>query len=541
MANYSIGIDFGTLSARAILVDVSNGNVLASEEFVYPHGVLDSTLPDGTELDTNSAFQHPKDYLDALEHTVKGVMQTSGVCPADVVGLGIDFTACTMLAVDASNTPLCFYDAFRGQPHAYAKLWKHPAPQPEADEINRLAIENNQEWLGIYGGKISSEWLFPKMLETLHKAPEVFHHTAYFVEAGDWLTWILTGKQVRSSCMSGFKGMWNKKTGYPAKDFLKKIAFEFENIAETKLAGEILPTGSKAGTLNEYGCKLTGLLPRTAVAVPIIDAHASLPAAGIAESGKLMLILGTSSCQIILDQEDREVHGISGRVTDGVYPGYVAYESGQAAVGDSFDWYIKNCVPYSYAEKAKEEGKNIFTYITEKADALPIGKSGLVALDWWNGNRVPYADGDLTGGIIGFTLSTRPEEIYRAILESTAFGTKAICDIYENSGIVISEVYASGGISQKNKFMMQMYADVLGKPIRVPNISQAGAMGSAIFAAYAGGTYDSISQAVNTMVNVEETIYIPNLENTEKYAPLYRKYLKISNYFAVENPNLMKK
>lgn len=540
MTKYSIGIDFGTLSARAILVDTANGQEIASAECLYPHAVLDHTLPDGTVLDTNSAYQHPADYLEALKNTVKGVIKKANVAPSSIVGLGLDFTACTMLPVDKNGTPLCYKSEFSGNPHAYAKLWKHHSAQPEADEINRLANLHGQSWLSIYGGKISSEWLFPKMLETLHKAPQVFHSAAYFVEAGDWIVWMLTGNFVRSSCMSGFKGMWNKNSGYPDKTFLKNLAPEFENITETKLSGNILPTGSKAGVLNENGCELTGLLPGTAVAVPIIDAHASLPAAGISQGGKLMLILGTSSCQIVLDKEDHIVNGISGRVADGVLPGFVAYESGQAAVGDSFDWFIKNCVPATYVQQAEKENKNIFAYITELAEKLPIGKNGLVALDWWNGNRVPYADGELTGVMVGLTLATRPEEMYRAILESTAFGTKAICDLYENSGIQIDEVYASGGISQKNPFMMQMYADVLGKPIHVPKMKQAGAMGSAIFAAYAGGVYSDISTAINKMVNLKKTVYIPNNENTKQYMPLYEKYLSLSRYFALENPGLMK-
>lgn len=452
MKKYSIGIDYGTLSARAILVDVENGKEKASAEFVYPHAVMDKTLEDGTIVENKSAFQNPQDYLDALAYTISAVLKESDVKIEDVVGIGVDFTSCTVLPVDEKGVPLCFYDEFKSEPHAYVKLWKHHSAQKEADEITKKAIGNHEKWLDSYGGRVSSEWLFPKILETLRKAPEVYEKAFRFVEAGDWITWMLTGENVCSSCMAGYKGMWNKNTGYPSKDFFKMIAPEFENIVGEKLSTNIKATGTKAGEINEFASKLTGLNVGTAVAVPIIDAHSALPAAGIAESGKLMLIIGTSTCHIVMDKEEKPVFGICGMVKDGIIPGLVAYEAGQAAVGDIFDWFIKNNVPYSYVEDAKNENKSIFAYLTEKAERLEVGESGLVALDWWNGNRTPYADFDLKGAIIGYTLQTKPEEIYRALIEATAFGTKSIVDLYEDNGVEINEIYATGGISQKNAF-----------------------------------------------------------------------------------------
>ncbi len=532
MSKYSIGIDYGTLSARAVLATVDGGKEIAGAEFVYPHAVMDKTLPDGTALENNSAFQHPQDYLDALKHTVSTVLRESGVCVDDIVGIGVDFTSCTVLPVDEKGTPLCFYDEFKSEPHAYAKLWKHHSAQTEADEITEKAIEFGEKWIHTYGGKVSSEWLFPKILETLRKAPAVYEKAYRFVEAGDYITWMLTGENVGSSCMAGYKGMWNKANGFPSKEFLKTLAPEFETVVGTKISENIKPTGTKAGEITAAGSELTGLKPGTAVAVPIIDAHASLPAAGIAEGGKMMLILGTSACHIMMSEDEKNVPGICGTVRDGIIPGLVAYEAGQNATGDIFDWFVKNNVPQSYAEAAEKENKNIFAFLTEKAEKLEVGESGLIAIDWWNGNRTPYSDSALTGAIMGYTLKTRPEEIYRALIESTAFGTKAILDLYTDNGVEIKEIYATGGISQKNSFLMQIYADVIGKEIKVPDIKQAGAIGSAIFGAFAGGAYSTVKDAVAGMVNLREKTYSPNLENTKKYKPIYEEYRALSEFFA---------
>lgn len=527
---YAIGVDFGTLSARALLVSLKDGRQAAEAEFVYPHAVMTDGDFTGVTLKKSDAFQHPQDYLDALGYVVNKVLE--GIDPGEVGGIGIDFTACTALPVTEDGTPLCFLPEFSNQPQAYAKLWKHQSAQKEADDITALAEKENKAWLKVYGGKISPEWYFPKLLETYRKAPDVFSACHRFMEAGDWLTWLLTGNEVKSSCMAGYKAIWNHQTGFPENGFWEKLEPGFGNIIGTKVSENVGATGTNAGGINAYGSKLTGLKEGTAVAIPIIDAHAALPAAGIAEGGKLMLIVGTSACHIVMSEKDQDVSGISGRVFNGVIPGLTAYESGQAATGDSFDWFVKNCVPAAYAEKAKEEGKNLFSYLTEKAAALQVGESGLLALDWWNGNRCPYSDGTLSGVILGLNLRTKPEEIFRAILESTAYGTKAIVDIYEKNGIRIDEIFAAGGIAQKNAFLMQMYADVLGKPIHISPCAQAGAMGSAIFAAAAGGAYPTPKEAAKAMAEPYRVTYTPDHQRTAQYEKLYKAYLEVSDFFA---------
>ncbi|MBQ8526518.1 MAG: ribulokinase [Clostridia bacterium] len=539
MKKYSIGIDYGTLSARAVLVELTNGTEVASSEFVYPHGVMGADEFPG--LERSSAIQHPQDYLDAMSHTMRDIVSRSGVDAADIVGMGIDFTACTVLPVDENGTPLCFKEKFKDNPHAHVKLWKHHGAQAEADLITRVAEEEKEPWLDMYGKKVSSEWFFPKLLEVLNKAPEVYAETFRYIEAADWLVWQLTGVESHSSCMAGYKALWNKSTGYPSNEFWGKVHSGFGDIIGTKVSEKVSPAGTEVGKINDSGAALTGLAVGTSVAAPVIDAHAALPAAGIVGDGKLMIIIGTSSCHIVMDKEDKPVDGICGRVNDGIIPGYVAYEAGQSCVGDNFDWFIKNCIPEKYEIEARESGKNIFVYVTEKAEKLAIGESGLAVLDWWNGNRSPLADMELSGLILGLTLQTKPEEIYRAIIEATAFGTKAIIDSYEAGKVKIDEIYAAGGISQKNPFLMQIYADVTGKSIKVAASTQAGAKGSAVFGALAGGYFADADAAAGVIADKCEIEYHPIAENTKKYEKLYKEYQLLTEYFGKGGNDVMKR
>ena len=535
MKQYVIGVDFGTLSARALLVDASDGREVAVAVCAYPHAVMTDADFEGVVLERTDALQHPQDYLDALSQVTCAVIRDGGVSPADVVGVGIDFTACTVMPVTADGTPLCFLDEFKNEPHAYVKLWKHHSAQAEADRITALAAAQRAPWLQRYGGKISSEWLFPKLWEVLNKAPQVYHAAARFVEAADWLAWQLTGVETHSSCMAGYKGLWNKRDGYPANDFWRALDVRLDGVVGTKVSEAVVPTGSKVGEVTAAGSAISGLAVGTAIAAPIIDAHAALPAAGIVDGGKLMLIIGTSGCHIVMAKEDVPVAGLCGSVQDGVVPGFAAYEAGQACVGDSFDWFVKRCVPADYAAEAEQNGQSLFDLLTEKAAALSVGESGLLALDWFNGNRTPYVDADLSGVLVGLTTHTRPEEIYRAVLESTAYGTKAIVDLYEAHGVAVDEVYAAGGIAQKNPLLMQIYADVLNKPIRIAASAQAGAKGSAVFAAVAGGCFDTLADAAKVIADGWTEEYVPCAADAQSYATLYREYCTLAEYFAKHN------
>ena len=540
---YSLGIDFGTESGRALLVDVATGEEVATEVFEYPHGVMDRELPDGTRLEPDWALQHPQDYLDTLRHTIPAVLKAGGVKPEQVIGVGIDFTSCTMLPIDAEGRPLCFDPELRHRPHAWVKLWKHHAAEPEANRLKQVAEERGEEWLKYYGGKISSEWLVPKIMQILDEDPELYERADQFIEAGDWIVLQLTGQVKRSSCHAGYKAIWQKGTGYPSKEFFKALHPRLENLVEEKLRGPVVPIGQKAGGLTPQMAELTGLLPGTPVAVSVIDAHVGVPATGVDGPGKMALIMGTSTCHMIVDEKRLPIEGISGVVEDGILPGYFGYEAGQAAVGDIFAWFVRNSVPPEYHEEAKRRNIGIHDLLEEKASALKPGQSGLLALDWWNGCRSVLIDYDLSGLLIGATLTTTPEEIYRALIEATAFGTRVIVDAFVKGGVAVNEFYACGGLT-KNRMLMQIYADVLGKEIKVARSELAGALGAAMYGAVAAGKdaggYDSIKEAIPHMAHLRDESFKPNAENQRIYDQLFAEYVKLYDYFGRGGNDVMK-
>lgn len=545
MEKYTIGVDYGTLSGRAVLVNARTGQELADAVYEYPHAVLDEQLPCGVKLGTDWALQHPQDYLDVLAHTIPEVLKKSGVSADDVIGIGTDFTACTILPTKRDGTPLCFLPEYEREPHAYVKLWKHHAAQDKANRLNEIAEARGEKWLKNYGGKISSEWAIPKIWQVLDEAPEIYAAADRFIEAADWIIWQLCGKETRNSCTAGYKEIWNKKTGYPSPDFFKALDPRLENVVADKLGTVITPLGSRAGSLTEAAAKLTGLRPGIAVAVGNVDAHVCVPAVGIDGPAKMLAIMGTSTCHIMMGTEEKQVPGMCGVVEDGVMPGYFGYEAGQSCVGDHFAWFVENCVPAAYEAEAKAQGKNIHVYLTEKAETLAPGQSGLLALDWWNGNRSVLVDVDLTGMMLGMTLATKPEEMYRALIEATAYGTREIIENYRANGVPVEEFYASGGISQKNAMAMQIYADVLNMPIKIAGSAQGPALGSAIFASVAAGAaaggYDDIFTAARAMGRTKNLIYTPIPENAAVYDKLFAEYVTLHDYFGRGANDVMKR
>ncbi|WP_182102274.1 ribulokinase [Niallia taxi] len=545
MAKYSIGVDYGTQSGRAVLVEVGTGKEVATAVKEYTHGVMDEYLPDGTtKLEHDWALQHPADYLEVLQITIPEVLQKANVSNEDVIGVGIDFTACTVLPIDNNGIPLCFLPEFKQNPHSYVKLWKHHAAQDEANRLNEIAAQRGEAFLQRYGGKISSEWAIPKIWQILNEAPDIYEAADQVLEATDWVISELTGTISRNSCTAGYKAIWHKQDGYPSKEFFKALDPRLENVVEEKLSTDIYSIGSKAGEITEKAAKLTGLKAGTAVAVANVDAHVAVPAVGITEAGKLLMIMGTSTCHILLGETEEIVPGMCGVVEDGVIPGYLGYEAGQSCVGDHFEWFTENCVPESYEQEAKEKGLNIHQLLTEKASKLNVGESGLLALDWWNGNRSTLVDVDLTGVLLGATLLTKPEEIYRALIEATAYGTKMIVEAFRASGVPVNEVYAAGGIAEKNELMMQIYSDVLNMDIKISASSQTPALGSAMFGAVAAGKerggYDHINEAAKDMGRIKDHIYQPIENNVNVYGKLFDEYARLYDYFGRGENNVMK-
>ncbi len=544
---YAIGVDFGTESGRAALVDVADGWVLASAVHPYTNGVIDEKLP-GTDirLEPDWALQDPNDYLEVFKRAIPAVLKESGVDPTDVIGIGVDFTACTMLPTKADGTPLCFLPEFRQNPNAWVKLWKHHAAQPEANLLNERARASGfGEILDRYGGKISSEWFFPKAWQILDEAPDVYAAADRLIEGADWVVWQLTGVETRNSCTAGYKAMWSKTDGFPPNAFFKALDPRLEHIVDEKMSRNILPLGAKAGGLTAEAAGWTGLLPGTAVAVANVDAHVAVPAATVTEPGRMVIIMGTSNCHMGLGAQEVTVPGMCGVVQDGIIAGLPGFEAGQSCVGDHFAWFVENCVPAAYEREAEGRKLNVHELLEEKASKLKPGESGLLALDWWNGNRSVLVDVDLTGMLLGATLLTRPEEIYRALIEATAYGTRMIIETFKASGVPVHEIIATGGLPNRNRLLMQIYADVCGIPIYVAEAEQIGALGSAMHGAVAAGEeaggYDDITQATKKMARLRKEHYEPNTAHSTVYNLLYSEYATLHDYFGRGANDVMKR
>ncbi|MDX9753802.1 MAG: ribulokinase [bacterium] len=542
---YALGIDFGTESGRALLVDVETGLEIATCVHPYANGVLDETLPDGTRLEPDWALQDPNDWLAVLYSTIPDVLSQAGASPHDIIGIGVDFTSCTVLPVDVQGQPLCNQPHLQSRPHAWPKLWKHHAAQPEADRITEAILAQGDPLLERYGGKMSSEWIFPKIWQVLNEDPEIYDQTARFIEGGDWIVEQLCGRETRSSCMAGYKGMWDKEDGFPSPSLLKSLHPKLESIVGSKLSPTIHPLGSKAGELVPAMASRLGLNPGTAVAVAIIDAHAAVPGSGITEPGKMLMVMGTSTCHMLLSEKRVQVPGMAGCVMDGILPGFYGYEAGQAAVGDIFAWFVENHVPHTLFAEAQENGLSLHQILEERAASFLPSQSGLLALDWWNGNRSVLVDAELSGLLLGMTLNTKPEEIYRALIEATAFGTRRIIEAFAESGIPINELYACGGLPERNKLLMQIYADVTGLPIFIAASPQTCALGAAILGSVAAGKakggYDTPQEAAAHMAGLKDENYKPNPHHHKLYFQLYAEYLQLHDYFGRGTNNVMKR
>ncbi|NUP47465.1 MAG: ribulokinase [Catenulispora sp.] len=516
---YVVGVDYGTLSGRAVVVRVSDGRELGSAVIDYRHAVIDRHLPGGTAaLPPDWALQHPEDWRDVLRRAVPAALAASEVDPADVIGIATDFTACTVLPTLADGTPLCEVDGLAAQPHAWPKLWKHHAAQGQADRINALAAARGEKWAPRYGGKQSSEWEFAKALQVLEEAPEVYERCERWIEAADWIVWELTGAESRNACTAGYKGI-HQDGAYPSPEFLAELDPRFADFPATRLEHPdgLAALGSRVGGLSERAAAWTGLPAGIAVAAGNVDAHVTAPAARAVEPGKLLAIMGTSTCHVLNGTLLADVPGICGVVDGGITAGSFGYEAGQSAVGDIFAWWS------GLTRRAHEE-------LTAACADQPVGGHGLIALDWMGGNRSILVDHDLSGMIVGLTLATRPEEVYRALLEATAFGTRVIVEAFEAGGVPVEEFVVAGGL-KRNSFLMQVYADVLRRPVSVAVSEQAPALGSAIHAAVAAGAYPDVPTAAEVMGAVERAAYVPDAARADAYDVLYAEYRALHDVF----------
>jgi L-ribulokinase len=527
---HAVGIDFGTLSGRALVVRVSDGEELASAVARYPHAVIERALPTtGTRLPPDWALQVPADYVEVLRTAVPEAIRRAGIDPASVLGVGVDFTSSTPLPVLADGTPLCELPEFADRPHAYVKLWKHHAAGEQAERITRLAEERGESWLRRYGGAISSEWQFAKGLQILEDDPEIYDRMDRFVEAADWIVWRLTGRYVRSAGGAGYKGLLQDGRG-PDEEYLAALHPDFAGFAAEKLAGEIGRLGDRAGALTAEAAEWTGLPEGIAVAVANIDAHVTVPAARSTDPGQMVLVMGTSTCHLMNAETVAEVQGMCGVVDGGITPGLYGYEAGQSGVGDIFAWFVEHAVPGRYAEAATALGISVHEHLTDLGKDEPVGGHGLLALDWWSGNRSVLVDHQLSGLVLGMTLATRPEDVYRALVEATAFGTRRIVEAFAEAGIPVRELIVAGGLL-KNAALMQTYSDVLRMPLSILTSEHGSALGSAIHAAVAAGAYPDVHAASEAMGRVEHGRYQPDTARADAYDTLYAEYLRLHDYF----------
>jgi len=534
---YVVGVDFGTLSARAVVVDARDGSELAAAVHEYAHGVMDSALAaTGAELPPQWALQDPADYVEALRTAVPDAVRAAGIAADEVVGIGTDFTASTPMPVVSDGTPLCQVAGFEDRPHAYVKLWKHHAAQRQADRVNAVAEERGEPWLARYGGRISSEWEFAKALQVLEEDPEVYQRMDRWLEAADWIVWQLCGRETRSICTAGYKAI-HQDGAYPSEDYLHQLDERFAGFV-AKLALPLSPLGARAGDLTAQAASWTGLPEGIAVSVGNVDAHVTAPAARAIDPGQMLMIMGTSTCHVMNAEQLAEVPGMCGVVRDGIVPGLFGYEAGQTGVGDIFGWLVEQAVPPRYHDQARARGLDLHAYLSELAGEQQVGAHGLVALDWNNGNRSVLVDHELSGLIVGLTLDTRAEDVYRALIEATAFGTRVILDAFADAGVPVRELFAAGGLI-KNPVIMQIYADVSRMPLHVSGSDQGPALGSAMHAAVAAGVYPDIHAAAAAMGKVKRDAYLPDEARADAYDVLYEHYLSLHDHFGRGDDDVM--
>jgi L-ribulokinase len=514
---YSIGLDFGTESGRAALIDLNTGELLATSVVRYPSAVIDRALPGtGERLPSDWALQDPDDWVNVVNEAVPEVVAKAGVAPGDVIGLGIDFTSCTVLPVTAAGVPLCTIERWRDRKHAWPKLWKHHAAQPVADRLNEVALERGDAFLGRYGGRISSEWYFPKLIEVWLEDREVYDECAAFIEATDWIVWHLTGVECRQSATAGYKAMWSPTEGLPPVEYFEAAFPGFDAPGE-KLGDTFHPLGTRAGTLTAEVAARVRLPESVAVAVGNVDAWVSVPGVGVQEPGSFVVVIGTSICDMIVHPEETRLPGITGVVKDGILPGLYGYEAGQAAVGDMLAWFVEKMVSDPGSYEALEAA----------AARFEPGETGLVALDWFNGNRTILADADLSGAIFGLTLQSTREEIYRALLESIAFGSRRIMDNFEEHGLELTEIVACGGIAERSPLMMQLLADTSGREVHVPDVPEIPARGAALFGGVAAGKFADIEAAVQATRPKSVHTYKPDVDAKRTYDQVYEIYRRL--------------
>lgn len=538
----TLGVDFGTESVRAVLLDLGTGDEIGESVWTYPHGIISEALPDsGVALPADWALQHPSDWLDGMTFVVRAALTHASA--DDVIGIGIDFTACTVLPTTQTAESLCLQPEWTARPHAWPKLWKHHAAQSAADSINEAAADSRDLDLADYGGRLSSEWLLPKSLQVLREDPEVFHVTERIIEAQDWVTWLLCGVEARSAQAAGFKAAFRAEgAGYPSAAFLDSVEPGFSSLL-SKLSEDVHSPGARVGGLTIEWAERLGLPAGIAVATGNMDAQVSVVGCGTIDPGDMTIVMGTSACNLLVADANAEVEGMSGAVYDAVVPSLWCLEAGQASVGDLFGWFTRNAVPASYERAADAAGLDVHGYLSQQAARIPAGRNSVIALDWWNGNRSVLTDDNLSGVLLGMTLATRPEHVYRALLEAAAFGQRIILESFESSGVPVERIVTCGGLTHRSPLFMQILADVTGREILLSRSLQTSARGAAVHAAAAAGVaaggFGSLAEAARELSSLGRA-YHPDLRAHRAYEAAYHDYRRLHDLLGRSNSDLMR-
>jgi L-ribulokinase len=533
--SYSIGIDYGTASGRVFLVDTSNGAIISSYIKEYPHGTISGSL-NGQKLPQNYFLQHAEDYTQILEQGVTHVLNDSQVDPNEVIGIGIDFTSCTIVFLDDNFEPLHTKSEYENNPHSYVKLWKHHGAQEQADLMNEISAQYNKHWLDNYGHSVNCEWMIPKILEVKQQAPEILEATSYIMEAGDYLVSLLTNKNLRSNCGIGFKGFYNEEEGFNY-EFFAAVDSELPDIVKEKCEAPVVKIGESAGSLSAHYQQLWGLNANVQISPYIIDAHSGVLGVGAIQQGEFTPVIGTSTCHLMLDAKQAPIPAITGSVKDAIIPGLYAYEAGQAAVGDLFN-YSAQQAPKAIVDEAERQNISVLEHLENLAKEIAIEDQHVTVLDWHNGNRSILSDSQLTGSIFGLTLQTPFAMVHRAHIEATAFGTKLIMQQFENNNIPVHTVFASGGIPKKSDLLVDIYANVLNKEVVVLDSSNATALGAAMLGANVGGAYADLETTVENMKQAVLYRKQPEAEKVKAYEHLFNKYKALHDLLGRENPTL---
>lgn len=536
MGRILIGVDFGSSEARVSAVDIKTGQMIGIATCPYQSGVMDKILPNAKLLPPNFALNDPSDWMNAMSCATRKLVMDTGIPQSEIISLGISFTSCCCLPVDDGGMPLCQKPDFAENVHAWPKHWRHIASLPQAKRLTEIATDRGEPFLEYCGGRIGPEWLWPKLLETIEQSPELVPHIAYYLEIGDWIAWQLTGNQARNQCSAGYKACWVEGDGYPSNDFFAHASVDLARIAEKQRDVPVVQPGKLAGRLLPELAEQISLPAGLPVAIPVIDAQVGVLGSGVYSPEVMVMVMGSSTIHLVMSKLERMFVGFAGMVKDGILDGYWGYEAGQPATGDLLDWFRNTLAPIQLFERAREDDVDEMVVMDRWLHEEPTGSGGMVALDWWNGNRSVLSNTTLKGMISGFTLGTTAPQILKGLVEATGFGTRKIIDTFRANDIHIDRIVATGSIPYHYPGMLQIYSDICNTPITVPDVQYSVARGAAILGGFAVGVenlgFTTRKDYFEAMKPQNYDSFAPNPEDVSKYDMIFKTWSKFHDWFA---------